>query len=218
MEGLLDKIGHEPSEDEKHTVSILRDQILWHAAVYGSDRILGFASDRFEALIQGRESVHADIMKSVMRIGALTGNGETFRWLEERFQSTESEHDRINILTAMGSFKDESVIEEVRRYILDTVPARNRFVPVGVLASNPYALSHMWDWYTGNLDELEQFHPMHYERVIAGIVPMGGLERVDEVKVFFEDYLSRKDKARDVIKLSLEKLEANSRMRKAGFG
>jgi tricorn protease interacting factor F2/3 len=216
IEGLLEKIGYEPTEDEKHTVSILRDQILWHAAVYGSDRALAFASDKFQALCHGEEAVHADIMKSVMRIGALTGGSEAHRWFQERFQSTESEHDRMNILMAMGSFKERALIEKVQQYILDTVPARNQFIPVGVLSSNPYACEHMWEWYTGHLEKIEQFHPMHYERVIASIVPMGGLGREREVKTFFEDYISKKDKARDVIKLSLEKLEANSRMRRSG--
>jgi hypothetical protein len=42
---------------------------------------------------------------------------------------------------------------------------------------------------------------------------MGGLGREREVNAFFEEYMSKKDKARDVIKLSLEKLEGNSRMR-----
>ena len=213
IEELLEKIGYEPTENERHTVSILRDQILWHAAVYGSNRALAFASDKFQALLHGEEAIHADIKKSIMRIGALTGGSEAHQWLQERFQSTESEHDRINILTAMGSFKDRALIEKVQQYILDTVPARNQFIPVGVLSSNPYAFANMWEWYKGNLEKIEQFHPMHYERVIASIVPMGGLGREREVNAFFEEYMSMKDKARDVIKLSLEKLEANSRMR-----
>ena len=54
---------------------------------------------------------------------------------------------------------------------------------------------------------------MLYERVIAAIVPTAGIERAYEVKSFFEDYLKKSDKAKDVIKLSLERLEINLRMR-----
>jgi hypothetical protein len=36
-----------------------------------------------------------------------------------------------------------------------------------------------------------------------------------EVKDFFENYMQKTDKARDVIRLSLEKLEINLRMRAA---
>ena len=48
---------------------------------------------------------------------------------------------------------------------------------------------------------------------MAAIIPAAGIERADEVKDFFADYMKKKEKARDVIKLSLEKLEINLRMR-----
>ena len=64
-------------------------------------------------------------------------------------------------------------------------------------------------------EEIEQFHPMLYERVVAAIIPSAGLERADEVKKFFADYMEQKEKARDVIRLSLERLEINLRMREA---
>jgi hypothetical protein len=84
------------------------------------------------------------------------------------------------------------------------------------MASNPYAIPLLWDWYVNNLEEIVQFHPMLYERVIAAIVPVAGIKRADEVKTFFNDYLKKSDKAKDVIKLSLERLEINLRMRSAG--
>jgi hypothetical protein len=60
------------------------------------------------------------------------------------------------------------------------------------------------------VNPIEQFHPLHYERVIAGIIPVCGLGREDEVTAFFKDYMHKKSMARDAIKLSLEKLEINS--------
>jgi hypothetical protein len=54
---------------------------------------------------------------------------------------------------------------------------------------------------------------MHYERVIAAIVPVGGLGHEEEINSFFQGYMAKKEKAKDVIKLSLERLEINSRMR-----
>jgi hypothetical protein len=48
---------------------------------------------------------------------------------------------------------------------------------------------------------------------VAAIIPTAGMERPEEVKRFFEQYRSQKDVAKDVIKLSLERLEINLRMR-----
>ncbi len=125
------------------------------------------------------------------------------------------EHERLNILTALGCFKNDAFIRKALQYVLDTVPARNKFIPVVAMSANPFAIPLMWDWYVSHLEEIEQFHPMLYERVVAAIIPAAGIEKADEVRTFFDDYMRKKDKARDVIKLSLEKLEINLRMRAA---
>ncbi len=212
LERVLADIGLEPDPKEHQTVSILRDQILFHAALCGSKDAEKFALDKFESLQRG-ETLHPDLVKSVMQVGALNGDGNVFRWFDQRLHSSESEHERMNILTALGCFRAKEMIETARQYILDKVPSRNKFFPILAMAANPHAAPLMWDWYRAHLDALEQFHPLHYERVIAGIVPVGGLGREGEVRAFFKDYLSKKHRAREVIQLSLERLEINSRMR-----
>ena len=212
LENVLSNIGYEPHSEEKPTTSILRDHIMLHTVMYGSEDVAEFAHGKFFALMSGKD-IHPDIMKSVMQIGAFSGNNETLTWFDERSRSSESEHERINILMALGSFKDKALIEEAREYILKEVPDRNKFIPIGCMASNPYAIPSMWQWYVSHVDTLEQFHPVHYERVIEAIVPVCGIGKGQQVKAFFEDYMRQKDKAKDVIKMSLERLEINSRMR-----
>jgi len=214
FENILEKIGYDPVSDENHTTSLLRDQLIWDAVLYGSKSALDFAGNQFAALMRG-DTVHADIMKSVMRVGALCGNDKTFDWFDQRLRDSQIEHERMNILTALGCFRDEALIKKTQQYTLNTVPARNKFIPVVAMASNPYAIPLMWDWYVSNLAEIEQFHPMLYERVIAAIIPVAGIKRAGEVQAFFDDYLKKSDKAKDVIKLSLERLEINLRMRAA---
>jgi tricorn protease interacting factor F2/3 len=214
FEDILEKIGYDPVSDENHTTSHLRDQLIWDAVLYGSKPALDFAGNQFAALMQGG-TVHADIMKSVMRVGALSGIDKTFDWFDRQLRESKIEHARLNMLSALGCFKDEALIIKSLRYTLDTVPARNKFIPVVAMASNPYAIPLLWDWYVNNLAEIEQFHPMLYERVIAAIVPAAGIKRADEIKMFFNDYLKNSDKAKDIIKLSLERLKINLRMRSA---
>jgi hypothetical protein len=82
------------------------------------------------------------------------------------------------------------------------------------MAANPHAILFMWEWYVSHSEELEKLHPIHYERVIASIVPVCGVECEQEVKAFYQDYMTEKEAAEDVIRLSLEMLEVNCRMRK----
>ena len=209
---ILNRIGYEPDENEKQTISMLRDQLIWDAGLYGSDRVVEFARNKFAALMRG-ETVHADIIRSVMQVGALEGGKEAFDWLDQQFKQSGVEHERMNILAALGCFKNTDLLERTQQYVLDTVPDRNKFIPVVAMASNPYAVPLLWDWYVSNLEQIEHFHPMLYERVIGAIIPTAGLLRTNEVKAFFKDYRQKTDKAADVIKLSLEKLEINLRMR-----
>jgi aminopeptidase N len=212
LERVLSDIGFDPEPDERHTVSILRDQILWHLALYDSADVLEFAAAKFSSLMRGK-TLHPDIMRSVMQIGALQGDKSVFEWFTERLASSESEHERMNMLAALGSFKEQNLIERAQKYILEKVPPRNKFVPIMYMAANPHAAPQMWAWYRSNLESLEKFHPMHYERVIAAIVPVAGLGREEEIDSFFQGYMAKKEKAKDVIKLSLERLKINSRMR-----
>ncbi|MBE9544492.1 MAG: M1 family metallopeptidase [Proteobacteria bacterium] len=210
FETILNNIGYEPTRKEKHTTSIMRDKFIWVAAFFGSDSALDFARGQFAALIKGGD-IHPDIMKSVLQVGAYTGNNQVYDWFVQRMDQSQIEHERMNILTALGCFKNEALISKVQQYVLDTVPARNQFIPVVAMCANPHAIPLMWDWYVSHLEEIEHFHPMLYERVVAAIIPAAGIERADEVQSFFDDYMKKKDKARDVIRLSLEKLEINLR-------
>jgi tricorn protease interacting factor F2/3 len=212
FEKALARMGYEPYADEKPTVSILRDHILMRAVAYGCANASEFALAKFSSLLKGKR-VHSDIMKSIMKVGAWNGDMETFNWFDKRFKSSESEHERMNILSALGYFRDEQVVRRVQAYVLSDVPQRNLFIPIDSLCTNPDAIPLMWEWYVLNLAALEQIHPFQHERVIEAIVPVCGLGREEGIRAFFEDYMKRKTAAKDVIKLALEKLEINSRMR-----
>ncbi len=217
IEKLLARIGYEPDPEEKHTTSMLRDQVILPAVIYGLEDVADFAARRFDALTKG-EPVHPDIMKSVMQVGAWTGVEGAFGWFKERLATAESEHERMNVLAALGSFRKEGPAHEARKYILDEVPDRNKFVSICHMALNPSAIPHMWEWYLANLEALEQLHPIHYERVVAGIVPVCGIGKKDEVEAFFSDYIRRKSTAEDTIRMALERLAIYSRMRGSPSG
>jgi aminopeptidase N len=214
LEKTLARIGYLPSPEEPVTTSLLRDQIFWHAVIYGSDEAAEFAAGRFKDLLKG-EAVHPDILKSVLKAGALVGGADTLKWLIRRFETCNSEHERIQVLTAMGCFQDLDLIRQAFMYALEEVPVRNRFVPMVSAAANPHAAGAMWPWFVEHIDSLETFHPLLYERVIAGIVPVSGLSNPDDVKAFFFRYLEQNPHLEAVVRMSLEQLEINHRMRRA---
>jgi tricorn protease interacting factor F2/3 len=209
---ILAAISYDPQPDEPHTTALLRDQLIWDAACYNSSSVIEFAGTAFESLQAGK-TVHPDILRSVMAVGARLGDGQTFGWLIDRVEKAASEHERQVILAALGGFQSKRALENTLAYVLEKVPPRNKFIPVTAMGHNPAAPGILWDWYTGQIDVIETFHPMIYERIVASIIPAAGIETPGEVKGFFRDYMARTREAGDVIRLSLEKLEIDLRMR-----
>ena len=85
--------------------------------------------------------------------------------------------------------------------------------PIMAMASNPAVVDSLWDWVVTDLASFESFHPVLFERVIAGIVPIGGLGREENVKSFFDAYLKKNEAPKDVVMMALELMEINARMR-----
>ena len=102
-----------------------------------------------------------------------------------------------------------------RDYVLDHVPDRNRFMPLVAMSANPFAMKELWAWFVDTQERFKDFHPLLFERVIAAIVPVAGLVDPPGVRGFMEHSMEASPQTRDVVRLSLEKLEINRRFREA---
>jgi tricorn protease interacting factor F2/3 len=159
------------------------------------------------------QTLNPDIQKSIMQAGALLKGKKAYDWLEKRFQISESEHESMNVLMAIGCFVEKEMVEKALRFTLDNVPPRNKFIPIMSATGNPYAIPFMWDWYLSHIEELETFHPLLYERVIAAIIPICGIKDPNAVTAFFTDYIKDHAELKDTVQMSLERLEINVRLR-----
>lgn len=209
---VLARIGMAPQADEPHTRAALRNQLLWQAAVWGAESVIDFGIKQFDRMRSGH-SVNPDIARSVMQIGARQSGQPALDWLKARFAESPSEHERMNILTAMTAFAQWDLVESALEFTLSAVPLRNRFMPIVSAAANRLAAPRLWAWYQNHLPQVEAFHPLHYERVITGIIPVAGLGRAEEVDEFFTTYREQKPQHKDAIDLALENLAINSAMR-----
>ena len=213
-ERVLESIGWWPRPDETHLTAALRDQLLWHAVLYGSDPAQEVATKNFQKLIAG-DIVHPDILRSVLQAGALLRNAPALEWMTRRLDRTESEHERLTIMAALGCFRDAATLSAARDYVLDHVPDRNRFLPLVTMAANPYAVGDLWNWFVATQDRFKDFHPLLFERVIAAVIPVAGLVDPPGVRAFLDRYVDKAPQTRDVVNLSREKLEINRRFRDA---
>ncbi|MDY6950226.1 MAG: M1 family metallopeptidase [Thermodesulfobacteriota bacterium] len=208
----LGKIGLEPQPGEPFTTSLMRDHVLLHAVFCGSEETLAFGRTCFKTLTSGG-SVHPDIMKSTMQIGAWLEDEAALSWLKNRFRSSASEHDRMNVLAALACSNTPELVRQALAFVLEEVPERNQFLPIAAACANPKAVGAMWPWYRDHLEQLKGLHPLLYERVIAAIIPNAGIWEPDAVSEFFHDAMDRSPQIRDTVLLALEKLKINLKMK-----
>ena len=214
FENFLEKIGFEPKDDDGLQVSSMRDILLWAAFSFGSQDAAQFGATKFQDLLDGK-TVHADILSSILKIGAVTNDQASDYFMKKIMAEDTPEIEKLLILNALGCFRENQKILTALEFNLEQVPKKNRNQIINMVGQNPAAIDYMWQWFLDNLEKLEQLHSAHFERVIISLIPVCGLGKETEVKKFFEEYVEKYESAKDTIKMALELMEVNSRLRNA---
>ena len=209
----LDSIGHLPVPDESQTTAMLRDQLFVHGALIGNQTILNFLADPFKAFLNGTP-IAPDIFRGVVTAGAVSGGQHALEAMIHRMEASGVEHERMTLASALGCFAPWPLLQEALDYTLEKVPDRIRFMPLVAAAGNPAAADRLWPWFEKNYSRLEQMHPMLFERVVAACVPGPGLQDPDRTARFCRRLAQEQLNLKDVIALSLERLEVNARFRR----
>jgi tricorn protease interacting factor F2/3 len=212
MNEALEAIGHRPAPDESQTTAMLRDQLFVHGALIGNPQTLDFLTDQFNAFLGG-SIIAPDIFRGVMTAGAVSGEGKALEAMMGRFEASGVEHERMTLAAALGCFNAWPLLEEALDYTLAKVPDRIRFIPLVAAAGNPAAADHLWPWFVDNFPRIERMHPLLFERVVAAFVPGPGLQDPDHTSTFCNHLKRKQPRLKDVIALSLERLEVNAGFR-----
>jgi aminopeptidase N len=208
----LQAIGTAPGPDAPQPLATLRDQLVWQAVCYGDDAVRQATAARFQELRDGGD-VHPDLMRSTLQAGAAAGDDRTLDWFIQRLSTSESEHHRMDLVTAMGAFSDAGILEKALAYGVTDVPDRIRFLMVAAAAVNPAGDGVLWQWFQDQRSLLEKGHPLLYERMLISVILGAGLTRPETVRAFFLSYREENGTPTDAIDLALGKLEVNVRFR-----
>ncbi len=212
FETWFEKHGINPIEGEEFLIAISREPVLLCAYTLNCKQAKDAGEKIFNDLLEGNE-VHQDILASVYKIGAASNEKANDFLLKKVLAPETPEIEKMYILQALGCFKDEKKIKDTLNLALKQIPQSSRHIVFGVMGRNPHALEHIWPWFLKNHETLEKEGPISYARAIASLLPRGGLPHLEEVKKFLHDHLKEKKIAEDTIRMVLEELEINSRLR-----
>ena len=210
FERSLEIIGLEPRDDDSLQVSDIRGTLLWIAATLGSAMAVEFGTAKFQDLLD-RKGVHADILPSVLKIGATTNEHAPAFLMRKAMSADTPETERILALTALGCLRDKEELLAA----LDAnskVPKSNRAHMINAAAKNSAATSFMWQWFLGNVEQLEQLPLSQLARVISILIPVCGVGKETDVEDFFVGFVKRHKALQDTVKMTMEILEIHSRL------
>jgi tricorn protease interacting factor F2/3 len=213
MNAFLSAVGLEPATDETQATAMLRDQILVHGALMGNQKVLEFLLDQFRAFTSGA-TIAADIFRGVMTAGAAAGGQAALKIMIDRIESSPAEHERMILAGALGAFGQGPLLEKALDYALDKIPDRIRFLPLTAAAGNPAVTARLWPWFEDHLPRLATMHPLLFERVVAAFVPGPGIEDPERTRAFCAGLVQQRPDLKDVIALSLERLDINAGFRR----
>ena len=208
----LDRFGLEPQIQESLGTAVLREQMIWLGLICGDAGMHGPMAPVVERVLSGA-ALHPDLIQSSYQAAAYLAGPEALACFRERLGKTDSEHERLAVLTAMGAFADWTTAQSALETVLAKVPERNRFVPVVAAAVNPALAGRLWPWFLENRSRLEAMHPLLYERVLVSVMAVPGLACPGEVRRFARDCAARRPALASVIEMGLERLAVNERMR-----
>ncbi len=209
---VLEQIGYEPKEKESHKITSLRSSLLLSSYLFNDEGVAEFGLQKFNDYLEG-QTVHPDLLSSIMRIGAAQ-NPSSFPDLLQKLEDGDTpEPEVMNILRAIGSFEDKDLMLKSLDYVVENVPNKNKIFPVIIAARNLFIIDHLWNWFKKNRSKLEKLHPTHFESVISNVVSLAGLENPEQVKKYLEEYVKENEFVKDTVKMTLERLTINSRLR-----
>ncbi len=200
--------------DDLHTAT-LRDTLLWSAFTFGSEEAAAFGEAQFKAALEG-ETIPADILKSVFRIGAVTHGAAA----DAYFRATLSEDHapeikKVTALLALGRLTDLDKLRAALDLNFSEVPRKNRLYLVSAIAGNPVATDFLWDWFTGHLDALQTLHPSHMGTVIGNCIPVCGRERPEAAQAYLAEIAAAHPNQRPVATMTGETLKVYARLGKS---
>jgi tricorn protease interacting factor F2/3 len=214
----LEGIGFEPKPDEELATASLRSSVLWSAVQFGSSDAVDFCKAQFEHMAQTGDNIHPDIADAVQRVAAFT-DPDALSELMKRFEATDSEQERMTIASALGCVLVENMQGSLD-FALEKMPPALKFIPPYVMSANPSLAPVLWGMFQENQKRLEKLHPVHFERVLIGIISVGGLSKPEAIREFFATYAPESQKTyqkhlRESMDMALEMLEVNLKLRKS---
>lgn len=208
---VADKLGWEPQENEDHLTGMLRALVIRRLGLSGDPDIVEECRRRFEAHVDGAQSIAADLRSAVYSTVSRHGDEKTFDDLVKLYDASTHMEEKNRLVRALGYSSNEDTIKKALDFaISDKVRSSVTVIALVGCTSTLVGRRMTWDFIKSNWDEL-------YKRYEGGFL----LSRL--IKISTENFVTKADEkdvkdffsirevpaAERVIKQSIESIQLN---------
>jgi alanyl aminopeptidase len=188
-------LGWDPKPGESDETKLLRPELLEVAGDVGEDpQILSAARAHAESWLRDRRAIDPEVASAALHLAATRGNQAFFDALHAAARAEKDRRARLQILAAMGSFRDPALAQQAFTIALgDEFPIRETIPLVMGATKSPVTRAIAYEFVRANFDSLASRLPRREggaSLVGAASVLCDDTKR-QEIEGFFKDRLKK---------------------------
>jgi puromycin-sensitive aminopeptidase len=146
-------IGWDKKTNEDHTTTMLRSSILFHAGMYGDQKIIKQAFKIFKN--KNIQPIDADVRGTIYNLVALYGGDVEYKELLSIYHTSPVHEEKNRVLHALGQFSQNNLVEKTLKFALSKeVRLQDRNGIFGSLISNPKTIKTTWSFIKNNWKQI----------------------------------------------------------------
>lgn len=186
--GIKDQVGWTEKAGESDSVKDLRATLLnVEGSIAQDPQTIAEAQKLFAKYQEDRQSVPADIAKSVLSIVAYNGSEDEYNkyiaiWKKESVPELEK-----RVFSALGSFRKPELVERTLNLVMsDEVRAQDGFALISGLLSNRETNAQAWAFVKAHWDEIvKKFPPRSLSQIALACGSFDRPEQENDLREFF---------------------------------
>ncbi len=207
---ILEKVGFEKKQNEKHSDTFLRSLVISQSGFYGNKKVINTAQKIFRE--RDKKPIHADIRSAIFRIIALNGREKEWKIFENLYINEKLHEEKDRYGYALSSFKDTTLLKKSLSFIISN-KVREQDAPhlVASVWQNNYGKDLAWQFVKDNWNIILKKYGEGGHFLSRLLSPLGGhilLKDIKDAKKFFMK--NSAPGAERTLKQAYEKIESNA--------
>ncbi|SPQ98222.1 unnamed protein product (mitochondrion) [Plasmodiophora brassicae] len=150
-------VGWDAKPTDDHLTSLLRSLVIPKLGSYGDRDTIAEACKRFDAFVASgfKSRLIPDLRTGVYSIVLAERGKEAYDTLLKLYRTTTFQEEKVRVLSALGSAKDESLLKEALAFCFTPdVRKQDVMFVLGGVSVNPKGVELAWQWLQTNWDTI----------------------------------------------------------------